>query len=296
MKKIILVKLYFTEIYISNNAIIHYGDNRTGVGEGDDEVLSIDFANIPLNIFSLAVIINSFKGNSLVSIMNAFIRLYDQTKFIGVNVLEQCPECTGLLLGIFKKEFLDYLSKFKFTGDIYSFKEGSVIFPYEPVIKVVARISQAQLIESALLSIINHNILIATKAHRIVYAATGKPVMEFGLRRAQNVDAGYYGSRAAVIAGCVGTSNVLAAKDFDMTPMGTHAHSFVMSHESELEAFRIFAKDYPDNCILLIDTYDTLRSGLENAITVFKEMKAAGVKSKKYGIRLDSGDLAYLSK
>ena len=199
-------------------------------------------------------------------------------------------------LGVFKKDFLDYLSRFKFTGDIYSFKEGSVVFPYEPVIKVVARISEAQLIESALLSIINHNILIATKAHRIVHAAAGKPVMEFGLRRAQNVDAGYYGSRAAVIAGCVGTSNVLAAKDFDITPMGTHAHSFVMSHESELEAFRIFAKDYPDNCILLIDTYDTIRSGLENAITVFKEMKTAGIKSKKYGVRLDSGDLAYLSK
>ena len=199
-------------------------------------------------------------------------------------------------LGSFKEEFLEYLSDFKFTGDIYSFVEGSVVFPNEPIIKVIAKIGEAQLIEAALLSIINHNILIATKAHRIVYAAGDKPVMEFGLRRSQNVDAGYFGSRTAVIAGCIGTSNVLAAKDFNMVPMGTHAHSLVMSHESELEAFRRFAKDYPDNCILLIDTYDTLKSGLENAIKVFKEMREAGIKSKKYGIRLDSGDLAYLSK
>lgn len=199
-------------------------------------------------------------------------------------------------LGTFKEEFLEYLQSFRFSGDIYSFIEGSVVFPNEPIIKVISKIGEAQLIEAALLSIVNHNILIATKAHRIVYAAGTKPVMEFGLRRSQNVDAGYFGSRASVIAGCVGTSNVLSAKDFNLIPMGTHAHSLVMSHESEIDAFRRFAKDYPDNCILLIDTYDTLKSGLENAIKVFKEMKEAGIKSKKYGIRLDSGDLAYLSK
>ena len=199
-------------------------------------------------------------------------------------------------LGAFKEEFLKYLSEFKFTGDVYSFIEGSIVFPNEPIIKIISKIGEAQLIEAALLSIVNHNILIATKAQRIVYAAGGQPVMEFGLRRSQNVDAGYFGSRASVIAGCVGTSNVLSAKDFNLIPMGTHAHSLVMSHESELDAFRRFAKDYPDNCILLIDTYDTLKSGLENAIKVFKEMKEEGIKSKKYGIRLDSGDLAYLSK
>ncbi|MDQ0152704.1 nicotinate phosphoribosyltransferase [Moryella indoligenes] len=199
-------------------------------------------------------------------------------------------------LGIFEADFLDYLKDFRFTGDIYAIPEGSVIFPREPLIKVIAPIMQAQLIETAVLNILNHQCLIATKAARIVRAAKGDGVMEFGCRRAQGPDAGIYGARAAMIAGCVGTSNVLCGKMFDVPVSGTHAHSWIMSFPDELTAFRAYAKLYPDACILLIDTYDTLDSGLVNAITVFKEMREAGALSKRYGIRMDSGDLAYLSK
>ena len=199
-------------------------------------------------------------------------------------------------LGIFGEDFLNYLKEFRFTGDIYAIPEGNVMFPREPMVKVKAPIMQAQLIETALLNIINHQSLIATKAARVVHAAKGDGVMEFGLRRAQGPDAGTYGARAAVVAGCVGTSNVLAGKMFNIPVMGTHAHSWIMSFKNELDAFRAYAKLYPDACTLLIDTYDTLNSGLPNAITVFKEMRDAGIKPKKYGIRMDSGDLAYLSK
>lgn len=199
-------------------------------------------------------------------------------------------------LNIFEPDFLEYLKAFKFTGDIYAIPEGNLMFPREPMVKVKAPIMQAQLIETALLNIINHQSLIATKASRVVYAAKGDGVMEFGLRRAQGPDAGIYGARAAVVAGCVGTSNVLAGKMFNIPVMGTHAHSWIMSFDTELEAFRTYAKLYPDACLLLVDTYDTLKSGIPNAIKVFKEMREAGIKSRKYGIRMDSGDLAYLSK
>lgn len=199
-------------------------------------------------------------------------------------------------LELFEDDFLDYLSNFKFTGDIYAVREGSVIFPMEPIVKVIAPIMEAQLIETAILNIINHQSLIATKASRVCYAAKGDSVMEFGLRRAQGPDAGTYGARAAVIGGCVGTSNVLAAKKFDVPALGTHAHSWIMSFEDELTAFRKYASLYPSNATLLVDTYDTLRSGVPNAIKVFNELKEAGKMPKKYGIRLDSGDLAYLSK
>ena len=198
---------------------------------------------------------------------------------------------------IFKEDFLEYLTKFKFTGDLYAIPEGTVVFPKEPLLKIIAPIIEAQLIETAILNMINHQSLIATKAARVVYAAgEGNGVMEFGLRRAQGPDAGIYGARAAVIAGCVGTSNVLAGKMFDIPVKGTHAHSWIMSYTTELEAFRSYAALYPENCLLLVDTYDTLRSGVPNAIKVFDELKAQGVTPKLYGIRLDSGDLAYLSK
>ena len=197
--------------------------------------------------------------------------------------------------GFFNEPFLEYLSNFKFTGDIYAIPEGTVVFPKEPLLKVVAPIMEAQLVETAILNIINHQSLIATKASRVDYAAGGG-VMEFGLRRAQGPDAGVYGARAAVIGGCVGTSNVLAGKMFDIPVKGTHAHSWIMSFGTELEAFRNYAMAYPDNCLLLVDTYDTLKSGVPHAIQVFNEMKAKGIKSKLYGIRLDSGDLAYLTK
>ena len=197
--------------------------------------------------------------------------------------------------GFFQEDFLDYLKNFRFTGDIYAIPEGTIIFPKEPLVKVIAPIMEAQLVETALLNIINHQSLIATKAARVVQEAGGG-VMEFGLRRAQGPDAGIYGARAAVIAGCIGTSNVLAGQMFDIPVKGTHAHSWIMSFPSELEAFRTYAELFPDNCLLLVDTYDTLKSGVPNAIRVFEEMRNAGIPLKNYGIRLDSGDLAYMSK
>ena len=199
-------------------------------------------------------------------------------------------------LGIFEQDFLDYLKDFKFTGDIYAIPEGSVIFPREPLIKVIAPIMQAQLIETAILNIINHQSLIATKAARVCYAARGDGIMEFGLRRAQGPDAGTYGARAAVIGGCIGTSNVLCGRLFDVPVKGTHAHSWIMSFPDEYTAFKTYADMYPSACILLVDTYDTLKSGVPNAIKVFTEMRRAGTPLTYYGIRLDSGDLAYLSK
>ena len=180
-------------------------------------------------------------------------------------------------VGIFEEDFLEYLRDFRFTGDIYAIPEGTVVFPREPLVKVTAPIMQAQLVETALLNIINHQSLIATKTERIVYAAKGDGVMEFGLRRAQGPDAGTYGARAAMIAGCIGTSNVLCGKMFDVPVKGTHAHSWIMSFPDELTAFRTYAKLYPSACILLVDTYDTLNSGIPNAIRVFKEMREEGI-------------------
>ena len=199
-------------------------------------------------------------------------------------------------LGIFDEDFLNYLRGFHFSGDIYAIPEGTVVFPREPLVKVIAPIMEAQLVETALLTIINHQSLIATKAARVVYSAQGDGIMEFGLRRAQGPDAGIYGARAAVIGGCVGTSNVLTGQLFQVPVMGTHAHSWIMSFPDEYTAFKTYAQLYPNACILLVDTYDTLRSGVPNAIRVFNEMKEAGIPLKNYGIRLDSGDLAYMSK
>lgn len=198
--------------------------------------------------------------------------------------------------GVFQEEFLEFLKDFHFTGDIYAMTEGTVVFPKEPLLKVIAPIMEAQLIETAVLNIINHQSLIATKASRVVYAAKGDGIMEFGLRRAQGPDAGTYGARAAVIGGCIGTSNVLAGELFQVPVKGTHAHSWIMSFPDEYTAFSTYAKLYPSACILLVDTYDTLKSGVPNAIRVFQEMRDSGIPLTNYGIRLDSGDLAYLSK
>lgn len=199
-------------------------------------------------------------------------------------------------LGLFSDDFIDFLKQFRFTGEIYAIPEGTVVFPQEPLMRIKAPIVEAQLVETALLNIINHQSLIATKAARVVWAAQGDPVMEFGLRRAQGPDAGTLGARAAVIGGCCGTSNVLTGKLFDVPVKGTHAHSWVMSFPDELTAFREYARLFPNACLLLVDTYNTLESGVPNAITVFREMQAKGIELKNYGIRLDSGDLAYLSK
>ena len=197
-------------------------------------------------------------------------------------------------LGIFDDDFLTYLKEFKFTGDVYAVPEGTVVFPGEPILTVKAPVMQAQLVETAILNNINFQTLIATKAAKIRYAAKNDVVMEFGLRRAQAPDAGIYGARAAVIGGCNSTSNVLAGKMFDIPVAGTHAHSWVMNFKDEYTAFKAYAEVYPDNALLLVDTYDTLKQGVPNAIKVFNELKQKGYSPK--GIRLDSGDLAYLSK
>ena len=199
-------------------------------------------------------------------------------------------------LNMFDEDFLKYLSTFRFSGSIYAIPEGTVMFPREPFIKVIAPIMEAQLVETAILNILNHQSLIATKAARVCYAAQNDGVMEFGLRRAQGPDSGIYGARAAVIGGCCGTSNVLAGQIFNIPVKGTHAHSWIMSFPDEYTAFKTYADMYPSACILLVDTYDTLKSGVPNAIRVFTEMREAGIPLTFYGIRLDSGDLAYLSK
>jgi nicotinate phosphoribosyltransferase len=194
--------------------------------------------------------------------------------------------------GYFREDFLNYLKDFKFNGDVYAMDEGSVIFPGEPLLRVHSSLIEAQIIESMLLNILNFQSLIATKAARIYLASNHGKLLEFGLRRAQGKDGALSAARAAYIGGAAATSNTLAGKLFKIPVSGTMAHSWVMAFNSELEAFQKFADLYPDKAILLIDTYDTLGSGIENAIRVGLELKKRG---KKLGVRLDSGDLAYLS-
>ncbi len=215
-----------------------------------------------------------------------------------IKELHFAPQDIEYLAGlqIFDQDFLDYLADFRFSGSIYAIPEGTVIFPREPIVKVIAPIMEAQLVETAILNIMNHQSLIATKASRVCWAARGDGIMEFGLRRAQGPDAGLYGARAAVIGGCIGTSNVLCGQLFHVPVKGTHAHSWIMSFPDEYTAFKTYAEMYPSACILLVDTYDTLKAGVPNAIRVFQEMRDSGVTLTSYGIRLDSGDLAYLSK
>lgn len=195
---------------------------------------------------------------------------------------------------IFDEAFLRYLKEFRFTGDLWSVPEGTVVFPEESVLQVKAPIGEAQLIESALLNLFNFQTLIATKAARVVIAAKKRMILEFGLRRAHGIDGALSASRAAFVGGVHATSNVLAGKYFGIPVVGTHAHSWVMSFSSELEAFRAFAHAFPDRCVLLVDTYDTLRSGVPNAIRVARELKRR--KKRLLGIRLDSGDLTFLSR
>ena len=192
---------------------------------------------------------------------------------------------------IFNEEFLKYLSEFRFTCDVWAVPEGTPIFPGEPIITVRGPVMQAQFIETMLLLIINHQSLIATKASRIVRAAAGRPVMEFGTRRAHGVSAAVYGARAAYIGGCAGTACTISDRDYGITAMGTMAHSWVQMYEDEYEAFKKYAEIYPTNCTLLVDTYNVLKSGVPAAIRVFKELKP-----EKMGIRIDSGDITYLTK
>lgn len=193
----------------------------------------------------------------------------------------------------FDEEFIAFLKDFRFNGKIHSVKEGDVIFPNCPVLQVEANIIEAQLVETILLNFLNFQTLIATKASRIHLVSQGKTLMDFGLRRAQG-PGGYFAARAAIIGGFNGTSNVIAGKDFDIPVSGTMAHSFIQSFDDELSAFRHFAKERPTDCVLLVDTYNTLDSGIPNAVTVAKEMEERG--HKLLAVRLDSGDLAYLAK
>lgn len=195
---------------------------------------------------------------------------------------------------IFSEKFLEYLENFEFQCDIWAVPEGTPIFPNEPLITVKGPAIQAQFIETMVLLTINHQSLIATKANRIVQAAQGRPVMEFGSRRAQGYDGAIYGARASYIGGCSGTACTISDRDFGVTALGTMAHSWIQLFPSELDAFRAYAKVYPDSCTLLIDTYSVLKSGIPNAITVFKELEKTGHKG--VGVRIDSGDIAYLSK
>ncbi len=196
---------------------------------------------------------------------------------------------------IFSEKFLDYLRNFKFQCDVWAVPEGTPIFPHEPIVIVRGPVIQAQLIETMVLLTINHQSLIATKANRIVRAANGRTVMEFGSRRAQGYEGAILGARAAYIGGCIGTANTIVDRDFDVPALGTMAHSWVQMFPTELDAFRAYARTYPDNCVLLVDTYNTLKEGLPNAIKTFdEEIVPRGFRPK--GIRIDSGDLAYLSK
>ncbi|MDO5301357.1 MAG: nicotinate phosphoribosyltransferase [Tissierellia bacterium] len=196
--------------------------------------------------------------------------------------------------GLFSEEFLDYLRNFKFACDVWALPEGTVAFPQEPLVTIRGPVIQAQLLETMVLLTINHQSMIVTKANRIVTAAQSRPVAEFGSRRAQGYSGANLGARAAYIGGCSGTANTLADFQYGVPAKGTMAHSWVMMFDTELEAFRAYAKVYPDSCLLLVDTYDVLKQGIPNAITVFNELREGG--HEPLGIRIDSGDIAYLSK
>ncbi len=230
---------------------------------------------------------NPFKGGYAVFAgLGDFLDLLEHFKFTEENL-------EYLLSQGFHPNFINYLRNFRFKGKIYSFDEGEIIFPDEPVMRIEGNLIECQLIETLLLNIINFESLIATKTARIVYSAKGKSVVDFGLRRAQGFG-GLQASRAAFIGGAMGTSNTLAGFLYNIPVKGTHAHSWVQSFDSEYEAFVKFVENWPDNAVLLIDTYDTMGSGLPNAIKVAKELEKKG--EQLLGVRLDSGDFAYLSK
>ena len=263
-----------------------------------------------MDLYELTMSYNYFK-NGLKDRIVYFDMYYrknpDNGGFVIFAGLEQVIECICDLhfsqgdidylrtLNLFDEEFLEYLANFKFTGNIYAIKEGTPVFPNEPLLTVEASIIEAQLIETIILVTINHQSLIATKAHRIVREAKGRPIMEFGARRAQGYDGANYGARAAYIGGVAGSATVMAGREFNIPVVGTMAHSFVQLFDSEYEAFATYAKTYPDNCVLLVDTYDVLKSGVPNAIKVAEDVLIPMGKRLK-GIRIDSGDIAYLSK
>ncbi len=286
-----------------------FGGESREMGRQESEEIELRNLTMLTDFYQLTMMNGYFKTGSYQNeaVFDLFFRKQgEETNYAVCAGLEQAIEYVNNLhfepediaylrsLNVFDSAFLDYLQDLRFTGDIDALPEGTIVFPMEPIMRVRAPICEAQLVETALLTIINHQTLIATKASRIVHAAQGDSVLEFGLRRAQGPDAGLYGGRAAMIAGCNATSDVLAAQMFGVKAAGTHAHSWVMSFEDEITAFRAYADTFPQNCLLLVDTYDTLKSGVPNAIQVFRELREKGYEAA--GIRLDSGDLAYLSK
>lgn len=228
-------------------------------------------------------------GFSIVAGLEQVIEYIKELKFTDEDIVYLKSK------NLFNEEFLKYLRNFKFSGDIFAIPEGTPVFPGEPLLTVRAKTIDAQLIETMLLLTINHQSLIATKANRIVRAAKGRPIMEFGARRSQGYDGAIYGGRAAYIGGVVGTATTLADEIFGVPALGTMAHSWVQMFESEYESFKVYAENYPDSCTLLIDTYNVINSGIPNAIKVSREILEPMGKRLK-GVRIDSGDIAYLSK
>lgn len=259
----------FYELTMSNNFILSNNHNKIAC-------FDMFFRNIPDN-----------GGYCIMAGLEQVIEFIENLNFSeeDINFLRS--------KNIFDEKFLTYLKNFKFSCDIFSIEEGFPIFPKEPILTVRGPILECLLIETLLLLTLNHQILIATKASRICMAANGKNVLEFGSRRAQGYDGAIYGARASIIGGCFGTSCTLAEKTFNIPSFGTMSHSWVQMFNSEYEAFETWAKHSPDNCILLIDTYNVLKSGLPNAIKIFKKIS---MKSKNFGIRIDSGDITYLTR
>ncbi|MDH5752656.1 MAG: nicotinate phosphoribosyltransferase, partial [Deltaproteobacteria bacterium] len=208
-----------------------------------------------------------------------------------LEYLAQLTSSSGSLL--FDRDFIAYLEQFRFTCEVRAFEEGTVVFPHAPLLEIRGPILEAQLVETIVLNILNFQSLIATKSARICHAAQNDPVIDFGLRRAQGIDGGFSASRAAYVGGCLGTSNVLAARHLGIRPMGTFAHSWVMSFDTEMESFKAFSHNMPDNCVFLVDTYGSL-NGVRKAIDISLRLREEG--HEMLGIRLDSGDLAYLSR
>ena len=278
-----------------------------------NQPLSISKRNLTMLVdFYELTMANGFFQNGLGDVLTCFDLFFrkvpDQGGYAIMAGLEQAidyikqlrftPEDIDYLRGrkLFSEEFLNYLAEFRFSCDVWAIPEGTPIFPNEPLITVRGPAIKAQFVETMLLLSINHQSLIATKASRIVRAAEGRPVMEFGSRRAQGTDGALYGARASYIAGCVGTACTMSERDFGVPALGTMAHSWVQMFPHELDAFRAYAAIYPENCTLLVDTFNVLKSGVPNAITVFRELEAAGHAQESFGIRIDSGDIAYLSK
>jgi nicotinate phosphoribosyltransferase len=244
-------------------------------------------------VFHLVFRENPFRGGFAVACgLHAAVEYLEALRFEAedIDYLASIPARDGSPL--FEAAFLDFLRDLSFACDIDGVPEGTVVFPHEPLVRAKGPLLQAQILETALLNLINFQTLVATKAARVVLAARGEPVLEFGMRRAQGIDGSISASRAAYVGGCVGTSNVMAGRLFGIPVKGTHAHSWVMCFDSELEAFRAYAEAMPNNCIFLVDTYDTLQ-GVRNAVAVGRRLREQGYPL--LGIRLDSGDLAYLS-